>query len=187
VIHDAALERTTTGSGRIMSLTLAEVQQADAGVKKGQQFAGERVPTLGELVRSTPPEFRLFLELKAGSIHYPGIEEDLLKGIREEGAEARVQVSSFDHHALRRLHELAPELSLGVLYSEHLLDAVGVARAIGADALHPRWEWVTPELVKQAHAAGLTVIVWTANEPEVIQMMKACGVDGIMSDYPDRI
>jgi glycerophosphoryl diester phosphodiesterase len=187
VIHDPWLERTTTGTGMIMSLNLADVQQADAGIKKGQEFAGERVPTLRELIRSTPAELRLFLELKAGSIHYPGIEEDLLRTIREEGAEARVQVSSFDHHALRRLHELTPDLPLGMLCSENLLDPVGMAQATGAEAIHSTWEWATPELVSQAHAAGLKVNVWTVNMPEAIQLMKAYDVDGIMSDYPDRI
>lgn len=187
VIHDEFLDRTTTGTGLIRDLTLAEIKQADAGVKKGPQFAGERVPTLHEVIAAVPADFLFFLELKAGSIHYPGIEEDLLRALEQEGVLGRVQVSSFDHHALCRLHELKPDLPLGMLYSENLLDPVGMARAIGAEALHPAWAWVTPELVATAHAAGLKVNTWTANLPEVIAMLKRYGVDGIMSDFPDRI
>lgn len=187
VIHDATMDRTTSSTGLVMSLTLEQIKQADAGVKKGPEFAGERVPTLRELIQATPPELKLILELKAGSIRYPGIEEDIVKLIREEGAQQRFQISSFDHKALHRIHELAPELSLGMLTVCNHLDPVAMARAIGADSIHPKWEFVTPELVQEAHAAGITVITWTVNEPMFIGMMKQCGVDGIMSDFPDRI
>jgi glycerophosphoryl diester phosphodiesterase len=187
VIHDYWLDRTTTGTGMIRGLSLEEVRQADAGVKTGEQFAGERVPTLQELIRSTSPELRLFLELKAGSVHYPGIEEELVAFIRAEGVQDRVQVSSFDHKALRRLHGLDPNLQLGMLYGENLLDPVGMAKAVGASALHPVWEWVTPDMVEAAHVAGLQVNTWTVNLPEAVTMMRACGVDGIMSDFPERL
>lgn len=187
VIHDAAVDRTTNGSGLIMTMNLGEVQALDAGVKKGPQFAGERIPTLQELIRATPPDLRLFLELKSGSIHYPGIEEDLLAHLEAEGAMGRVQISSFDHHALKRLQQLRPGLPTGMLYADNLLDPVALAREIGCEALHPAWEWVTPELVQAAHSAGLKVNTWTVNLPFVVARLKAMGVDGMISDYPDRL
>lgn len=187
VIHDAAVERTTSGSGLIMAMTLEEVQALDAGVKKGPEFAGERVPTLRELIRSTPPEMRLFLELKAGAIHYPGMEQELVALLKEEGALQRTQVSSFDHHALKLLNEIEPNLALGMLFTENLLNPVAMAREIGCEALHPAWEWVTQEMVESAHAAGLQVNTWTVNHPFAIARVTAFGVDGIMSDYPDRL
>ncbi|HEY8348030.1 MAG TPA: glycerophosphodiester phosphodiesterase [Symbiobacteriaceae bacterium] len=187
VIHDPTLDRTTTLTGLVKDRTLAELRQADAGRWKGPQFAGERVPLLREVLREMPGHLKLFLELKAGSLHYPGIEEDLLRLLQEEDALDRVQVSSFDHHALLRLHQMAPQLPLGMLYVCNLLDPVGMARAVGATALHPRFEWVTPELVQEAHAAGMQVYTWTVNDPAWIAQMKRCGVDGIMSDFPDRI
>jgi glycerophosphoryl diester phosphodiesterase len=82
---------------------------------------------------------------------------------------------------------LDPDMPLGMLYSENLLDPVGMARAIGATALHPNWEWVNPGLVQNAHTAGLQVNTWTVNIPLVLDLVKYCGVDGIMSDFPDRI
>lgn len=187
VIHDPTLERTTSGRGLIRDLTLEQVQAADAGSWKAPEFAGQRVPTLGEVIRQTPAQLRLFIELKAGSLHYPGIEQELLQVLKNERAQERSQVSSFDHHALRRLHELDPGLELGMLFDDHPIDPVGMARACGATALHPYWQWVSPELVRAARSAGLRVYVWTVNQPEAIGMMKALGVDGIMSDYPDRI
>ncbi|MGE5672470.1 MAG: glycerophosphodiester phosphodiesterase [Mycobacterium leprae] len=187
VMHDPVVNRTTNGNGLLPFMTLAEIQQLDAGAWKGAQFAGERVPTLQELIRATPDSLRLFLELKVGSIHYPGIEAEVLATVAAEGAEARVQISSFDHKALKLLHELSPQTPLGMLYGCNLLDPIGMARTIGAEALHPSWEWVTPELVAEAHAAGLKVNTWTVDLPEVIAMVKQAGVDGIMSNYPERL
>lgn len=187
VLHDPTLDRTTNLRGLVKDLTLDEVRRADAGRWKGPQFAGERVPTLRELLRELSPSLLLFLELKAGSLHYPGIEDELLRVLQEEGALGRTQVSSFDHQALHRLHQLAPDLSLGMLYTCNLMDPVGLAQAVGAGALHPAFLWVTPDLVVRAHAAGLQVIAWTVNEPGFIQQMKAYGVDGIISDFPDRL
>lgn len=187
VIHDFSLDRTTTGMGVIRDLTLAEVQAADAGRFRGQQFAGERVPTLGEVLDVLPESMTVFIELKKGSMYYPGIEAELLAFLQQKGALRRVQISSFDHQALRRIHELAPDLPLGMLYGENLLDAVGYAQEVGAQALHPNWEWVTPELLQAAHAAGLQVNTWTVNDPALITQYRAMGVDGMISDFPERL
>lgn len=187
VIHDGFLNRTTNGTGLIMATSFDQIEGLDAGSWKGAQFAGERVPTLRQLIRETPPTLYLYLELKAGSVHYPGIEEQLLSLLAAEGALGRVQISSFDHHALKQLHELAPTLPLGMLFADNLLDPVALAKQVGAEALHPAWEWVTPAFVEKAHAAGLKVNVWTVNLAEAIMLMTACGVDGIMSDFPDRV
>lgn len=186
VIHDPYLERTTSGRGLVRDTTLAGIRTLDAGGWKGPEFAGERVPTLAEVVRDPALQgLFLYVELKAGSIHYPGIEAQLAGELRALGCTGRVQVSSFDHVALKALRGLDPDLPLGMLYAGNLLDPVGMAQAIGANALHPAWEFVTPDLVRAAHAAGLQVNVWTVNAPEHVARMRACGVDGIMSDFPE--
>lgn len=187
VMHDAMVDRTTDGTGLIMTMTLDQIKALDAGIKKGPQFKGERVPTLREVITAMPANVRLYIELKAGSIHYPGIEEQLVALLEEEGALGRVQVSSFDHHALRRLHDLRPDLPLGMLFTANLIDPVGQAQALGCEALHPTWEWVTAEFVQAAHAGGLKVNAWNVNYPFAIARLEAFGVDGIISDFPDRI
>ncbi len=188
VIHDERLDRTTTGHGLVRSATLAGIRTLDAGQWKGPEFGGERVPTLAEVVLD--PDLQglfLHMEMKAGSLHYAGIEEQLVQELRELGCLHRVRVSSFDHVGLKQLHDLAPELPLGMLYDCNPLDPVGMAQAIGATALHPAWYFVTPQLVQAAHAAGLQVNVWTVNCPEVLAHVRNCGVDGIMSDFPDML
>lgn len=185
VIHDPDLHRTTDGKGLIRDLTLAQIREVDAGAWKGEEFRGQRVPTLAELIDAYPD--LLFLELKAGSTHYPGIESDLVAVLRETGALDRTQVSSFDHQALFLLHQLEPTLPTGMLHSCNLLNPVSLAQELGCTALHPNWHWVTPQYVAKAHAANLQVNTWTVNEPFLIAHMRALGVDGIMSDYPERL
>lgn len=188
VIHDPTMDRTTDAKGYIRDLTLQQVQQADAGRWKGSQFAGQRVPTLRELFRELPASLRFFVELKAGSIHYPGIEEELVQLIREEDAMGRVEVSSFDHHALLRISRLAPDLELGMLFADNPVDPVRMAQECGARALHPYWMWVTPDMVRSARRAGLRVTVWTVNDPHHVALFRdQLRVDGIMSDFPERM
>lgn len=187
VIHDALLDRTTNGSGLIRGKTLAEIKALDAGSWKGAAFAGERVPTLAEVAQATGPDCRLFIELKAGSLHYPGIESDLVQEIHRLHIAARTQVSSFDHHALHRIRELDAHLPTAILFECNLMDPVGAARACGATALHPHFLWVTPEMLLVAKKAGLAINTWTVNDPAFIAQLKQAGVDGIMSDFPDRL
>ena len=120
-------------------------------------------------------------------MHYPGIEQQLVDTLKAEGVLERTQVSSFDHRALVKLTEICPELPLGMLTTCNLVDPVGMALAIGCEAIHPMWPWVTPEYVEAAHAAGLKVNCWAVNEPLAIALMRNAGVDGIITDFPERI
>lgn len=187
VIHDHALDRTTSGRGIVSQRPLAEIRSLDAGSWYGPEWAGERVPTLAEVVAALPERCRIFVELKAGSVRYPGVEERLVAELRRLGAFGRTQVSSFDHHALRRVRELAPELRTGMLYECRPIDPLTMARACGATALHPSWHYLTPEEVAAAHAAGLAVNIWTVNDSAAIALVRDCGVDGIISDFPERL
>lgn len=187
VIHDPLLGRTTNGTGAIREQSLAYLQSLDAGSWKGEQFAGERVPTLAEVAEATGPNCKLFIELKAGSLHYPGIEADLVREIHRLGIAGRAQVSSFDHQALQRLRQLDADLPTAMLFECNLVDPVGVARTCGVNALHPLYYWVTPELMKAAKLAGLAVHTWTVNDLPTMAALRAAGVDGIMSDFPDRL
>lgn len=187
VIHDPTLDRTTSGSGLVCRTPLNVVRSLDAGSWYRPQWAGERVPTLAEVVAAVPEPCRLFVELKAGSVRYPGVEERLVAELRRLGALPRAHVLSFDHHALRRIRALAPDLPTGMLYMGHPIDPVAMARGCGATALHPAWHYLTPEAVALAHASGLAVYAWTVNEPDEIALVRGCGVDGIVSDFPERL
>jgi len=185
VIHDETVDRTTDGSGRVANLTLAEIGRLDAGTWKGPEFAGERVPTLAEVVEAVPAPVRVFVELKDPS-RYPGIEAEVVGLVRERGVGDRVELSSFDHASLARVRSIAPEVRLGFLYSRHP-DPIPAARALRAASLHAAFRHLASRVVDDAHRAGLAVYAWTLNEPADIAAARAMGVDGIFSDRPERL
>lgn len=187
VVHDANLERTTSGRGLVRDHTLAEVRTLDAGASFGPAFAGERVPTLDEVLAWARDRCVLDIEIKGDPLPYPGIEARVAELIRAQGMEDRTIVISFDHPTVRRVKELAPELATGVLYGCRPVDAVALARAANADALLPHWSYCQPEDVARAHGAGLSVHAWATSEPTEIRVLLAMGVDSICSNHPDRV
>jgi glycerophosphoryl diester phosphodiesterase len=187
VIHDDTVDRTTNGQGPVHAYGFDELRRLDAGSWKAPEFAGERIPSFEEVIQSLPERILLFAELKSGSARAPGIEEDLAHFLRERDALERVRVSSFDHRALARLRQFLPELQTGALFTCLPVDLVGLAQDCGAQALHPNFHHLTADAVGEAHAAGLAVNTWTVNEPRDIAAVRAWGVDGMFSDFPDRL
>lgn len=187
VIHDDTLDRTTDGHGPVDALSSDELRRLDAGSWKGPEFAGERVPLFEDVVDALPASAVIFAELKAGSDRAPGIEVDFARLLSDRSLLGRVRVSSFDHRALARLRRLLPALSTGALFVALPVDPVALGRACGAQAIHPSFRYLTRELVDEAHRAGLAVHTWTVNEPADIATASAMGVDGIVSDHPERL
>lgn len=187
VMHDPTVDRTSDGTGRIADMSLAELRTLDLGSWKGPRFAGERIATLEEFVAEIPSPLKLFLELKAGNDLYPGIEEQVAQFLTERGLVQRTNISSFDHFVLLRMRQLLPQVETGMLYSARPIDPIAMARACGASALHAKWGFISPEVVAEAHAHGLTVNAWTPNSPEAVAACQRLGVDGIITDYPELV
>lgn len=185
-IHDDTVNRTTNGQGKVHDMTLGVLRQLDAGAWFGSEFAGERVPTLEEILDfSKKNDVVFYLELKpTGSW---GGEHALIGALRESSEVARAVVISFDHAILASLRKIEPTLMTGVLYDGQISDPLKVAVDIGARQIAVRGDLVTPHLIDEAHQRDLQVVCWTVNHPAHIRLLMAAGVDGIMSDYPDRI
>lgn len=122
-----------------------------------------------------------------GPVFHPRLVETLVREIDRLGAVEDVLVISFDHKALKEARALDPRLATGVLYAARPVDGPALARAADAQALLPNWSMITKEDVDEAHAAGLLLLPWTANDPQAIEALLAIGVDGLASDYPDRV
>ena len=144
VIHDEALDRTTDGRGLVVEHTVAELRQFDAGAWFGPQFAGQRIPTLDEVLAWARGRICLALEIKNAPSFYPGIEAKIAALLDRHDMLRRTLVISFDHPALRRLGGLAPGLLTGALYACRPVDQVDLAHAAGARVLAPAWSFVTP-------------------------------------------
>jgi len=185
-IHDGTVERTTNGQGAVRDLTLAELRRLDAGAWFGSEFAGERIPTLEEVLDfANKHDVVFYLELKPAGAW--GGEHALIGALRESGEIARTVVISFDPAILAAIRKAEPTLMTGLLFDGQIEDPLEKAVEIGARQAVVRGDLVTPVMIGQARRRDLQVVCWTVNYPAHMRMLAAAGVDGIMSDYPDRL
>ena len=181
VTHDELLEGLG-GAGEIAGATLAQVRALDAG-------EGERVHTLDEVLDAFGERIAFNLELKrATDREYAGLEQAALAAVERRGLLPRMLFSSFYDPVLARLRSLSPTARVGLLISRKFPHrAVARAKALGAEALHPEDSIATPELVREAHDAGLLVHVFTVDEETELRRFLDMGVDGIFTNYPRRL
>lgn len=185
-VHDSTLERTTNGHGAVWDYNLAELRELDAGSWFSPEFAGQRIPTLEEILRfAREADMVFYLEIKSEA--GLGLHHALVGALRAREDVERSVVISFDSEILEKIRRLDTTLMTGLLFDRPTLDVVEQAQRLGARQLAPRGDLVTPELVDRAHRADLQVVTWTVNEPELIRAVIRAGVDGIMTDYPDRL
>ncbi|MDR7475533.1 MAG: glycerophosphodiester phosphodiesterase, partial [Armatimonadota bacterium] len=98
-----------------------------------------------------------------------------------------VTVSSFDHPLLLEVRAHLPKVPRAVLYVARPVDPLRLARDAGADLLHPHWSLLSSDVVEAAHAAGLGVETWVVDDPEEMARVVAMGVDGVMTNHPQRL
>lgn len=202
VLHDASLDRTTDGAGRVGALTLAQVKKLDAGFRwsadGGETFPwrgrGLTVPTLDE-VFTRLPDMRFNIEPKQES---PSIVKPLCRAIREKGMSDKVTIGAFRQGVLDEFRKECPEVKTSAGPSE----VAGFLRAVrygGGPTDKPKFAALqvpesmmgvpvlTRSLVEAARARGIQVHAWTVNDADDMRRFKEMGVDGIMTDYPDRL
>lgn len=189
-IHDSTLDRTTNGKGQVHLQTLAQIKTLDAGAwfakDGGASFAGERVPTLREILDfAEEHDVISYLEIKAGPAW--GVEHAVVAVLGDRNAAARVVILSFDPHTLDSVHRLDATIMTGLLCEHPSNDLVERTVRAGARQLVARGDLITPADVEKAHRAGLQVVAWTINEPDQMRHLIATDLDGIITDYPDRL
>ena len=191
-LHDDTLERTTNGRGPVSSKTLEELRKLDAGSwfrPSGQgtaAFAGERIPTVEEIL-AFGREHEIGLHLEVKPTGPSGAEHAIVGALHASNEVARSVVLSFSASVLKRIRQLDPLVMTGFLFSDRMPSPVAAAVGAGARQLLPRADHATRELVTEAHAHDLRVVAWTADSSADMQKLIAAGVDGIITDYPDRL
>ena len=187
VIHDPRVNRTTSGKGTVARLSFREIRQWEAGSWFDSVFERERVPSLSQVLEQVRPSgVDLLIELKEGQLLMPGSRR-VVEQILGAEMESRCILQSFELEAVRRLHELAPGLRYAALYRTATPDYVGEAMSVGADYLVLSRKLAGDSVVQDAHRNGIQVFVWTVDKPAEIRRMIDLGVDGIISNYPERV
>ena len=184
--HDAELERLGE-HGEIRDRTASELAAMNAA--PGVSLA-EKMPTLLELLDGFGERMQFNLELKVGlnDVAYEGLEDIVVSAVEARGLMPRMLFSSFYDAVLARLRARSAAARIALLVSPRAPVAI-FERAAGvfAEAINPDVRLVTQKLVEEAHAAGLRVYPYTANESAEMARLLDCGVDGIITNHPARL
>ena len=190
VIHDADLQRLAQSSARIAELTLAELQEFDVGSWKAARYAGERVPTLSEVINTIPQGKRRYVELKC-SVDVLDPLEEVLKQVSDRPES--VILIGFDPELIPLAKQRFPQHLVYQVVEQTLLDSgewspgaqqiINHCRRYGLDGADlSNTLGVNAASVDAMHAAGLRVCIWTVNTLVDARRLIAAGVDGLTSD-----
>jgi glycerophosphoryl diester phosphodiesterase len=180
VIHDDTLDRTTNGKGAVAGKSFAHIRSLDAGL-------GERIPTLSEVFDAVSHRAIVNVELKGAGTASPVVNL-IDEYVRQRSWRYEdFLVSSFDHDRIREAKALRPEIRVSALIDKVPRRLTEFAERLGASSVNLSRRCVTQALVEDAHRRGLKVFVYTINDPREILRMDALGVDGVFSDFPERV
>ena len=187
VFHDATIDRTTEGTGRLAQKTLAELRSLDAGSFFSDQFRGTKIPTLEEVFEAVGKKIFINVELTNYATPRDALVEKVCALVRKHGLEKSVIFSSFFASNLRQAQRFLPEVPRGLLALGGWMGAW--ARSFGFSfgnyvALHPYLTDVNAQQVSRVHQLKRRIHVWTVNKPEDVARLNSWGVDGIFTDDP---
>lgn len=193
VIHDERLDRTTNGHGAVSEKTWKELQGLDAGAWFGKAFTGERLWLLEHFLqwakncrtRSRAP-LQVIVEIKSNPSAPAALADRVVSLLRHTGMVRRAFVISFNHREVARAKARCPTLRTGLLFSQVPRDLLHRMERTQADAIFPRYNLVTPGLMKVAQSHGWFVGTWTVNEISDMKRMMGLRVDGMASNFPEK-
>ncbi len=190
VIHDDALDRTTNGKGKVAAYSLLELKRLDAGSWFGTQFSGERIPTLKEVLELTKGRSLLNIELKSGgpgSYAITDLADRSLQAVQQAGMLHQVLFSSFDPSGLERIQQRNPAIPTALVLNQLWTFPRDVTGGKSFTMLNGRKSVVNSVNISRAHQEGIKIMVWTLNDEKEMEEFIALGVDGIITNYPDRL
>jgi glycerophosphoryl diester phosphodiesterase len=170
VIHDNTIERTTTGSGLISDFTAKELQEFG-------------IPTLEDIFLLVNNQCDINIEIK----EFEATKSVLHLIDSSFFSKDKILISSFDWNALQEVRFHDEQLRIGILTETDLALAFSFAKFIKAYSIHPYYHLLNTDNTKQMQEKNFKIFAWTINEFEDLQKIKSLQVDGIISDFPDRI
>lgn len=193
LIHDSTLDRTTNRSGSYYDLTANDLAAIDAGSWFSREFAGERIPTLAQLVDfMNRTGLNANIEIKSneqGNAQTLTLIDNVIAEIERLRPGCQVIVSSFNHLLLYIFKQRAPKLPVGCLYETTALDDDwrSILELVGAEYIQPEGSSLTKERVDAFHDAGYGINVWTVDDPARANQLVNWGVDGVVSNVADQL
>lgn len=188
-IHDETVDRTTDGKGAVSSYTLEELQKLDAGVTFGEEFKGEKIPTIEEIIDQFDDSTKYYIETRLVD-KQPIMEEKLINILSEKGVIDRVIIGSFSQTSLRKVHEIDSDIPLVLtVVGDETINNIDVNKvkefAIGIAPYAPQ---INKDFVNKMHESDLEVHVWfdNSNEKEYISNVISYGVDAVFTDFLDN-
>lgn len=184
--HDATVDRTTDGAGRVEDLTVTQIRRLDAGSWKGPEFAGTRMPTLAEALDDLPTGMLLNIHVKPDALDMERLLQDVTGEIRRRRLYDTAFIAS-EAAEIRRIHDLDPQIRTCCLSGQTSKGYIEFSASLGCRILQPGHELTTSEFVRRAHDRGMTVNVFYADTEEEMTRLIDCGADGILTNYPARL
>jgi glycerophosphoryl diester phosphodiesterase len=187
VFHDDNLDRTTSGTGPLWGKTLAELQTFDAGSWFGSAWAGQRIPSLEEVLEFTRGRLPLNIELKLHG-HERNVVDLAIRTLNDNNIEVHCPrkslVTCFDPQVAADIKQADSALTVGAILGRQKFSA-GIF-TLGVDVLSAEKSLVDADFMAAARDAGKQIHVWTVDEPEEMRRLIDLGVDAVITNYPDR-
>ncbi|MGN0377293.1 MAG: glycerophosphodiester phosphodiesterase [Suilimivivens sp.] len=186
VIHDETVDRVSDRKGFVKDFTIQELKLMDVS-RPVPGFGTARIPTLAEVLEELKPtEMTVNIECKTGIFFYPGLEEKMIKLVKDMNMTDRIWCSSFNHESVMKVKQLCPEMKTGFLIADVILNVADYAKEHEVMALHPAlYHLQDKELIGRCKRRGLAVHVWTVNDRQDMKELCHAGVDAIITNYPD--
>ena len=180
VLHDDTIDRTTSGSGLVTHLSLSQLKMVSIEFE-------HQIPTLVEVLDLINRKCVVNIELKGANTAMGTLDIIAIYIGEKQWQPTDFILSSFDWLAFEEVHQLNPNIPIGVLTATDIDLAIGFAKFCNATAVHPYFHLLTHDMVSKIKAENLKIYPWTVNEAEDIIFVQSFNVDGIITDYPDRL
>ena len=180
VFHDQTLEKLTNSKGYIEQLTLDSIRKIDV-------LNGFTIPTLEEVLDLINGRVFLNIELKGTQTALLTNEIILSYFERKEWDLSKILISSFNWEELEVFYSVNSEVSIAILTEDDPLDAIPIAKQLNAVAINPEYLSLNTGNIDKIKKEGLKIFTWTVNDPQEIKDVITLGVDGIITDFPERV
>lgn len=188
VIHDPTVNRTTDGAGKVADYSMDELKKLHA-CRLHPEYEAAAVPEFAELLDFLKGNSLLLnIEVKQCEERNEELVDKTLRLVREFGLEERIIYSGFNHYTMLMIKEKQPDARVGLLYQSAIVRPWEYAAQIGADYLHPAWQYakvLEGKFMEESHKNGIGVNVWTIDKNKEIQNFLKWGADSIISNRPD--